>query len=134
MPMNKVQAGDSAGLRRLRTRIHAKGTLGVREPWAQVAPAPKQIERFPGFSLSTSELRRNHKTRSAGMLGVARSSEENGRFGPRGGRARIAHISGEEFGIDACGVGGRVVVNLRRSNVWRDETVVIRVGVGGNSR
>ena len=133
MSMNEVQAGDAAGLWRLRTGVHAEGTLGVRKPWAQVTPAPKQIKRFPGFGLGADELRRNHKTWSARMLGIARGGEEDGGFGSRGGRAGIANIGGEEFGVNTRGVGGRVVVNLRRSNVWGHK-VVIRVGVGDSRR
>jgi len=66
------------------------------------------------------------------MLGIARGGEEYGGFGSCGGRAGVADVGGKEFGIDACRVGGGVVVNLCRSNIWRHKT--IRIGVGGNSR
>lgn len=112
MSMDKVQAGDSAGLRGLGTGIYTEGTLGVREPWTQVAPAPKQIERFPGFGLGTGELRGNQQIWGARVLGIARGGEENGRLGTGGGRARVANVGGEQFGIDTCGLGRGVVVNL----------------------
>ena len=67
------------------------------------------------------------------MLGVARGSKEDGGLGPRGSRAGIANISGEEFSINTRGFSGRVVVNLRRSNIWRHK-IIDCVGNGGNSR
>lgn len=132
MSVNEVQAGDPAGLRRLRARFYTESTLWVRKPWTQVTPASKQIKGFPVFGLSASELRRNHKTWSAGVLGIARSSEEDGGFGSRGGRTGITNVCGEELGVDTRRVSGRVVVNLRRSNIWRHEAVIC-VGVGGDS-
>jgi len=132
MPMEEVQTGDSAGFRRLRSRVHAEGTLGDRGPRTQVTPAPEEIKRFPRFGLDADELLWNYKIRSAGMLGITWGSDEYGRFGSRGGRASVADIGGKEFGIDPRRVGGRVVVNLCRSNVWRHK--IICVGVGKNSR
>jgi len=68
------------------------------------------------------------------MLGVTRGGEEYGGFGSRGGRTSIADISGKEFGIDARGVGGRVIVNLGRSNVWRHKAICISVGRNSRGR
>jgi len=67
------------------------------------------------------------------MLGIARGSEENGGFSSRSGRTGITNVGGEEFGIDTRGLGGRVVVNFRRSYVWRHE-IIIYVGIGRSSR
>ena len=63
----------------------------------------------------------------------ARGGEENGGFGSRSGRTGITNVGGEEFSIDTRGLGGRVVVNFRRSYVWRHE-IIIYVGIGRSSR
>lgn len=134
MSMDKVQASYSTGFRCLWARIYAKGALGNRKPGTQIAPVPEQIKRFPRTGLGTKEFWWNQKIRISCMLGIARSSEENGGFSSRGGGTSKANVSGEEFGVDTGGVGGGIVVNLRRSNVWRHEILVVCVGIGGNSR
>ena len=87
---------------------------------------------FPGAGLGTKKFGSNQKTWGTRVLGVARSGEENGGFSSRRSWARVTNVSGKEFGIDTGGVGGRVMVNFRRSNVWGNETVVVCVGIGRN--
>lgn len=64
------------------------------------------------------------------MSGITWGSNEDGGFGPRGGGTRIAHVSGKQFSVDSGGFEGRVVVNLGRANVWRNERVVIALCTG----
>ena len=72
----------------------------------------------------------NQKVRNLSMLGIARGSKENGGLSSRGGRTRITNVSREEFSVDSRGFSRGIVVNLRRSNVWRHEIVVVHVGAG----
>lgn len=133
MSVNKMQAGYPTGVRWLWARIHAKSGFGNRKPGAQVAPVPEQIERFPRAGFCTKEFGGNQKICGLSMLGITRGSEENSGFGSRGCGTRITNVSGEQFGVDTRGFGRRVVVSLRRSNVWGHE-IVVYVGTGKNFR